>query len=226
MNLKRKRKQISKRRRNKSATTFERLEPRKMLATFALNRGTDTFEIRGTVGSDVIHVSELAGSGQITATVNGARMSYNSGLVDRIQVFGFSGNDTITNDTDLPSLLAGGAGDDTLTGGSAADILYGQAGDDVSVGLGGNDTIADFAGTNSLDGGLGNDRIFGGTGVDTILGGAGNDRLVGKGGNDIIFGGAGVDDLLGGAGDDFLDPEAGGVAGSFIQAADLSLIHI
>src|SRR5262249_24487219 len=51
-----------------------------------------------------------------------------------IQVFGRSGNDTISlNEANgvLPRAnLYGGAGNDTLTGGSGSDQLFGEAGDD------------------------------------------------------------------------------------------------
>jgi hypothetical protein len=79
------------------------------------------------------------------------------------------------NIVDGTSLLAGGAGNDTLDGTANADLL---------VGNGGNDT---------LNGGGGNDRLLGGAGDDSLNGAAGHDVLQGGAGNDLLTGGAGSD---------------------------------
>ncbi|WP_394999521.1 DUF5801 repeats-in-toxin domain-containing protein, partial [Sphingomonas sp.] len=73
-------------------------------------------------------------------------------------------------------VLAGNAGDDTLTGGSGNDYLYGGAGNDTLIGNGGNDTLV------------------GGTGADTLTGGAGNDTFVLS--NAAITNGAGNVDTI------------------------------
>ena len=73
------------------------------------------------------------------------------------------------------SLVAGGAGNDTLTGTATADLLIGNAGADV------------------LTAGAGNDRLIGGDGNDTLKGEAGNDILYGGAGNDMLIGGTGAD---------------------------------
>lgn len=60
-----------------------------------------------------------------------------------IQVFGLAGNDVITlNEANgaLPRAnIFGGTGNDTITGGSGADQLFGQAGNDTLFGKGGVD---------------------------------------------------------------------------------------
>ena len=107
-----------------------------------------------------------------------------------IQVFGQSGNDTITlNEVNgaLPAAnLFGGDGNDILTGGSGNDQLFGQAGNDTLLGKGGND---------SLFGGDDNDTLTGGDGDDQMFGEAGNDRMIWNPGddNDLMEGGAGTD---------------------------------
>ncbi|MEO6247257.1 MAG: DUF5801 repeats-in-toxin domain-containing protein, partial [Sphingomicrobium sp.] len=73
-------------------------------------------------------------------------------------------------------VLAGNAGNDTLTGGSGNDYLYGGAGND------------------TLIGGAGNDTLVGGTGADTLNGGAGNDTFVLS--NAAITNGAGNIDII------------------------------
>ena len=107
-----------------------------------------------------------------------------------IQVFGQSGDDTITlNEANgaLPAArLFGGAGNDTLTGGSGADQLFGQSG---------NDTLLGKGGTDLLFGGDGNDTLTGGDGDDQVFGEAGNDRMIWNPGDDsdLFEGGDGFD---------------------------------
>ncbi|MEN3380093.1 MAG: hypothetical protein V7608_137 [Hyphomicrobiales bacterium] len=107
-----------------------------------------------------------------------------------IQVFGQAGNDIIRLDESngaLPAAeLFGGSGNDTITGGSGNDLLFGQAGDDILLGKGGNDL---------LFGGAGNDTLTGGTGDDQMFGEAGNDRMIWNPGEgtDLMEGGDGND---------------------------------
>lgn len=107
-----------------------------------------------------------------------------------IQAFGLGGNDTlILNEASgaLPKAqLFGGTGNDTLSGGSGPDQLFGQAGSDVLIGRGG----LDF-----LFGGSENDLLTGGDADDQVFGESGNDRLVWNPGDDTDLneGGAGTD---------------------------------
>ena len=107
-----------------------------------------------------------------------------------MQVFGEAGNDSITLDESNGALPAaqifGGTGNDTLTGGSGGDLLFGQSGNDVLLGKGGND---------SLFGCDGNDTLTGGVGDDMVFGEGGNDRMIwnpGEG-SDLFEGGDGTD---------------------------------
>ena len=107
-----------------------------------------------------------------------------------MQVFGQTGNDTITLDETngaMPAAqLFGGNGNDTLTGGSGDDLLFGQAGNDILLGKGSNDF---------LFGGAGNDTLTGGSGDDQVFGEAGNDRMIWNPGDgtDLFEGGDGND---------------------------------
>src|SRR5690348_3887672 len=141
-----------------------------------------------------------------------------------IQVFGQSGNDTISlNEANgaLPGAeLFGGAGNDTLTGGSGDDLLFGGTGNDILLGKGGNDM---------LFGGDGNDTLTGGSGSDQMFGGAGNDRMIWNpgDGSDIMEGGDGNDtaEVNGGNGSEIFTIDANGsrVAFDRVSPAPFSL---
>ena len=57
----------------------------------------------------------------------------------------------------LGQVLAGGAGQDSLTGGTGNDLLVGGAGNDVLAGSQGDDVLVDGAGADTLSGGAGRD---------------------------------------------------------------------
>ena len=107
-----------------------------------------------------------------------------------MSLIGRGGNDTITLDEANGALpradMFGGTGNDTLTGGSSGDRLAGQ---------GGNDTLLGKGGTDTLVGATGNDTMTGGDADDLAFGGAGNDRMIWNPGDDTDLneGGADVD---------------------------------
>lgn len=84
------------------------------------------------------------------------------------------GDDTF--ETDTPSVVAGGSGDDVLAGSSGRDRLLGSRGSD------------------AIRGGPGADSLDGGRGADDVEGGSGDDRIADAGGlNDTLDGGPGRD---------------------------------
>ena len=114
----------------------------------------------------------------------------------------------------MPTVLAGGAGNDVINGGAGNDTLQGGADNDVLIG---------GAGADALDGGAGNDTAsyasstaavtvdlnagtgLGGdaqgdtlTGIENLIGSAFNDTLTGDGNDNVLTGGAGNDILAGG----------------------------
>ncbi|NEQ68871.1 MAG: calcium-binding protein [Symploca sp. SIO2D2] len=118
----------------------------------------------------------------------------------------------------LPTIINGTAGNDTLEGTLGIDKIVGFGGNDELRGYKGHDFLFGGAGNDILHGGLGddfllgetgNDRLFGDDGSDNLDGGAGNDRLDGGDGSDTLFGGEGTDHLFGGAGADYFDGGAG-----------------
>ena len=97
----------------------------------------------------------------------------------QIQVFGLGGNDVVTLNEAIGALpranLFGGSGNDTLTGGAGNDQLFGEAGNDNLLGRGGFDL---------LFGGNENDTITGGDADDQVFGQGGEDRMVWNPGDD------------------------------------------
>lgn len=114
------------------------------------------------------------GSGYDTIQLTDGADYFNQSVVfsNIEQLNGGDGNDVIDfAGLNIPVLIHGDAGNDTILLSSIDDVAYGDAGNDVLHGRSGNDT---------LDGGSGN---------DVILGGFGNDRLVGGDGDDVLYGG-------------------------------------
>jgi len=167
-------------------------------ATFSPNAGT--LSIFGDAQDNTIVVSRDAAGNLL---VNGGAVRIAGGAptvayTTLVQVFGQAGNDQITlEETNgaLPSAnLFGGSGNDTLTGGSGNDRLFGQSGDDTLLGKNGDDFLFGGAGEDVLTGGKGNDQVFGEAGNDRMIwnpgdgsaineGGSGNDTVEVNGGN-------------------------------------------
>lgn len=118
-------------------------------------------------------------------------------------------NDTIEiSSTNVPMIVNGGPGNDTINGGGGDDDIDGDTGNDIIRGGRGNDR---------LRGGTGDDQLFGERDDDTLIGFTGNDLLDGDGQNDILDGGLGADTLIGGGGIDTFD---GGAGDDTIDAQD------
>ncbi|HYE21335.1 MAG TPA: calcium-binding protein, partial [Tepidisphaeraceae bacterium] len=160
-----------------------------LLSVFGDNLDNNITVSRNAAGNLLVNggaVSILGGSATVANT-------------SLIQVFGQGGNDTITlNEASgaLPKAnLFGGTGNDTMTGGSGGDMLFGQAGNDVLLGKGGFDFL--FGGTE-------NDTLTGGDADDQVFGESGDDRMVWNAGDDTDLneGGAGIDtvEVIGGGG--------------------------
>jgi Ca2+-binding RTX toxin-like protein len=150
----------------------------------ALNHGT--LEVRGTKASERIALRLKAGDTSVVEVDAGddrsADFSFSRADVKRIVVDGRAGNDSIRIDETngvfedgIPTILAGGAANDTLAGGSGAERLLGGPGND------------------SIDGNRGADTAFMGSGKDTFIWdpGDGSDKVEGQQGADtMVFNGA------------------------------------
>jgi Ca2+-binding RTX toxin-like protein len=176
--------------------------------------------IAGTGAADTVKVDYMA-SGTlgnfIRVTGNGTYSLFKVNAVSAgdVKFWGYDGNDTFQNLTNLRAFayggngsdtLIGGAKNDTLDGGNDQDYLYGMGGDDALIA--GVDTSVDAvnylyggAGTDTLIGGRGDDWMYGEFDNDYLYGGNGNDHLEGGYGHDELYGQNGADTLLGGSGD-------------------------
>ena len=84
-------------------------------------------------------------------------------VVKEIRFQGDAGPDTFTNQTDIPAVAFGGAGNDTLTGGAGDDHLGVYWTGNAWVDDPGSDRIFSSAGNDFIKGGSGHDSVDGGT---------------------------------------------------------------
>jgi Ca2+-binding RTX toxin-like protein len=156
-------------------------------------------EIHGNKGNDRIIVDD----------------SYGQIPTSRImQIFGESGNDTLTGCMNADEIDGGGDndiirgrdGNDTITGDAGNDRVFGGDGADTITGADGDDTITGGLGSDDLAGDNGFDSVSGNEGNDTIHGGASRDKLYGNDGDDDLFGDGGNDRILDGPGNDLITP--------------------
>ena len=133
-----------------------------------------TLTVNGSLWADVIEVGmSWTRSGVVQVRRGSQSYYFQASQVTRLKINGHNGDDTIRNNTFLPSEIRGGSGKDHIYGGGGVDVIYGEGGDDL------------------LHGGAGNDTIFGGLGADVIKGEAGQDRMVAiDGGCDNVIGGS------------------------------------
>ena len=181
--------------------------------------GSEVVEVNGGRGNDTITINDINNVGFFVLRVNGDAgtdtITGAGALIGNVPVIidGGLGDDTLTGTTGRDSIL-GSEGVDTIDAREGADTVSGGDGDDIIAGGDGNDTLRGDAGNDSVVGGLGNDLLEGGFGNDTLFGSDGNDTAIGSFGDDILNGMAGDDSLmgmlgrdsiLGGNGDDTLD---------------------
>jgi Ca2+-binding RTX toxin-like protein len=185
---------------------FETLESRQMLSVSAMFSPTSgVLSVFGDGADNTIEISRTAGgnilvNGGAVGVAGGTPSIANTSLV---QVFGLSGNDTISlNEANgaLPRAhLYGGDGNDTLRGGSGSDLLFGQAGNDKLFGVGGADFLFGGSDGDELTGGDGDDQVFGQNGGDQMIWNPGDDTDLNEGGAGIdatiVNGGNGAEDF-------------------------------
>ncbi|MCA9050795.1 MAG: hypothetical protein KDA89_18785 [Planctomycetaceae bacterium] len=186
--------------RNVAAVEIGYLESRQLL-TASLSGGTLTIQAEittdasGKVSGDQIEIEDsLADRSKITVfqkSTGQREQPLTKGDIRQIVFYGTPQDDTFVNQTDIPCVVYGYAGRDTLQGGSGNDRIYGGKGND------------------RIIGGFGDDRLFGQKGNDNILGdtelmvtAGGDDFIHGGSGNDTLYDGGGVDTVLGGKGRD------------------------
>jgi Ca2+-binding RTX toxin-like protein len=175
--------------------------PASAATTASFNAGVLT--VTGDSAANTITISRnaagriLVNNGAI-AVVGGTPTVANTSMV---RVSGRAGNDVVSvNETNgpLPRVnLFGQTGNDTLTGGSGGDQLFGQAGNDMIIGRGGVDSLFGGGGNDTITGGDANDQAFGQGGDDRMIWNPGDDTDLNEGGADVdtveIIGGTGVE---------------------------------
>lgn len=210
--------------RNSSMLKFEKLEPRNLLAGVFLFPATGELTIFGDGEDNIARVDEVNGQ-TIRTTLDGlGSQDFDREDVQTIFFIGFGGNDNYLNNTSLPSMMYGHAGDDILQGGSSKNTIVGGAGNDQLRGGDLDDYLMGGNGDDLLVGNAGNDRIVAGDGTNRVYGGDGSDLIFGGNQVDTIYAGAGSDQVFALDGDDLLYSGPGGVAGTGgIDQADLIL---
>jgi Ca2+-binding RTX toxin-like protein len=184
----------------------------------AISSGGTVF-VAGTAAADSITVKPVGT--KVRASINGVTTSFAASGVQRVEIYGFEGDDGLSNTAAVSTYILAGPGKDTLSGSELNDTLsgagsndrvFGNGGDDRVNGGAGNDTVDGGAGADTVSGQDGDDTLFGGSGdggKDRLFGGNGDDRLDGGPGRDILSGGNDDDTLVGGTGADSLDGGAG-----------------
>jgi hypothetical protein len=131
--------------------------------------GKLALKVVGTNESDNIQIVQKGHSLTIKVMINGVLMGEYQ-PTGHIVVYGLDGDDKIqiSGDIDLPVILIGGEGNDTLNAGDSAAILLGGNG---------NDTLSNGKGRSILVGGEGEDRLSGGGNQDILITGSVNANL-------------------------------------------------
>ena len=127
-----------------------------------------------------------------------------AGMITNIEnLIGTPENDTLTGEENMPNVIEGGDGADTLSGGAAGP------GDTVSYVNSDRRVSVDLSGTDSASGGHGQgDVLVDGT-FENITGSAHDDILTGDNMANVLKGLAGEDDITGGNGGDTIEGGAG-----------------
>lgn len=130
-------------------------------------RPDGTLIVNGSDDDDRIFLS-LPDPANMEIAINGEITTIPLLAVNRIEVYGFAGNDRLSVTGPVAAVLEGSIGNDTLTGGGGQDTLLGGKGNDKLTGSDGRDLIS---------GGIGADLFSALDGnIDSLIGGGGHDR--------------------------------------------------
>jgi Ca2+-binding RTX toxin-like protein len=205
-------------------TTFEGLEPRRLLAAGASLDANGILHVQGTDQADVITFEDATyrdGRPAVRAKVNDLTFVFGRKFVRGIRAAGGDGNDSIH----VQSILDGSRAV-IIFPDSAAPIRPGQGIDRFLRAILVATTLLGGGGHDTLVGGQAGDWLEGGEGDDQLAGQQGNDCVWGDAGNDSLYGGQGRDTLYGGDGDERLEgdgnrPIPGSNSRSFAQGRDV-----
>jgi Ca2+-binding RTX toxin-like protein len=156
----------------------------------------NTLAIQGTKSADVIRVFRNRGQiNDITVIFNGQETQFSSATARALLIVGNRGDDDIAvGKLNLPNLIFGGDGNDSIAGGGEADYISGDLGIDTLRGGAGNDQLFGTSEADLIDAGDGDDYIVA-LGGATVLGGNGDDRMFVPAGAVHFTGGEGHDSM-------------------------------
>ena len=147
---------------------LERLEHRRLLSA-VLEDGV--LAIGGTNGHDEIQLSEAPSINRLRVVVNGTVRDFDLRKVDRVVINANAGHDRVVLGQDpdvaidlfvpyeVPTLVLGGRGQDTIYGGWGNDTLDGGTGVNELDGRGGDDVLRAGGDTDDIRGGFGTDTV-------------------------------------------------------------------
>lgn len=140
----------------------------------------DTFHFKGTNNNDVLIVDKSGSNVRFRNSTGTTYGTFPESAASQIRIDLYKGNDSasVYTTVNLPAIIYGGGGNDTLNGSKKDDILYGGNGNDNLNGNSGNDRLYGGDGEDTLKGGNGHDSLFGGFMVDTLTGNSGDDRFL------------------------------------------------
>lgn len=172
----------SRRQRRKTASravAAETLEIRTVPAVVGLNHMTPVLTngiltVIGDSAANKIEVTQSNGRIQVLGK------SFAASSVKTIVLSGEGGDDTLTvsSTINIPCVIYGGSGNDTIRSGSAADTIYAGSGSDTVFARSGNDNIYGGSGNDTVDGGLGSDSVLDASSGDRLTSASG---LIGEG---------------------------------------------
>jgi Ca2+-binding RTX toxin-like protein len=185
--------------------------------------GFDTIRYNGNGAANILTLGPQAGNViPVAGFITGSIDLTGAPSVERLEVNGLGGNDTITVGvtTTLEVVIDAGAGNDSVNASGSTTPVTILGGD-------GDDTLTGGSGADEIHGGSGNDILIGGAGVDHEYGEDGNDifgdlSLAGNGvnddaGADFLFGGDGADNFVWEPGDGSDLVQGGGDAGDALR---------
>lgn len=135
---------------NSPRLRLEALEGRDCPAVSFFNH---VLTVTGTSAADNLVVTQSG------TTITAEGQSFSAPSVSLIVITGQGGNDVIRNNTARPGQLYGGSGNDSITGGAAVDRIFGGSGADGIYGAAGNDVIFGGSGGDTLAGGPGSNVV-------------------------------------------------------------------
>jgi Ca2+-binding RTX toxin-like protein len=215
--------------------TLEALEDRRLLSASAVISNS-VLVIQGTDAHERISVVPVVGSPMVQVKISNidpnTHANIGSPVLDKqfltakftkIEMYGYGGNDVLSNATAIPSDQRGGFGNDTLYGGFANDTLYGGGDNDtymfsnpdddnlgtdtIGEGLDANDTSVDTLDFSGMQGGVTIDLALANT-VQTVVPGQLSLKLTNAGGIENVIGSNFNDWLRGNARNNTLDGRA------------------